>query len=258
MLTTDAVLVGLIDGPGDLADPSDVAVFSPSLLADERIGTSGSVLAIELADGVSVEELRQQLDSIPGGDRLRLERASIVTAETRSAVGTQALGLWILAGLAAVATIVALGQLIVRHTRLTDEDTSTLSALGAPRAQIVGETTGARRHHRGDRIGVGGLRGDERVGHFPFRFRAPCRAPPRLRDRSPRHLPRRPGARLGSRRLGRPDDACAAAQRRSIATSASSTASWRDATVRRWPPAYGSPTRPETRRPWHRGSGPRC
>ena len=141
MLTTDAVLVGLIDGPGDLNDASDVVVFSPSLLADERIGTSGSVLAIELADGVSVEELRQQLDSIPGGDRLRLERASIVTAETRSAVGTQALGLWILAGLAAVATIVALGQLIVRHTRLTDEDTSTLSALGAPRAQIVGETT---------------------------------------------------------------------------------------------------------------------
>ena len=141
MLVSDAVLVGLTDGPADLNDPADIAVFSPSLLADERIGTSGSVFGIALADGATVADLRQQLDTVEGGELLFVEPASFVSATTRSAVRAQAVGLWILAGLIAVATIVALGQLLVRHTRLANDESSILSSLGATNAHIVSETT---------------------------------------------------------------------------------------------------------------------
>jgi hypothetical protein len=141
MLVHDAVLVGLTDGPSDLNDPHDIAVFPPSLIDDERVGTSGSVIGVDLADGATVADLRQGLDSIERGELLRLDPASFVSAETRSAVGAQATGLWILAGLTAVATLVALGQLLVRHTRLSQEETSILSSLGATDGHIVGETT---------------------------------------------------------------------------------------------------------------------
>jgi hypothetical protein len=138
--TIDGVLVGLVDGPADLSDPTGTAVFPAALLDDPRIGTSGSVHAVDLADGASLDELRTQLDTIEGGDVLRLE-ADVIGPDTRRAVDAQALGLWILAGLASLVTIAALGQLLVRHVRLSAAETSVLSSLGATRAQIAAETT---------------------------------------------------------------------------------------------------------------------
>jgi hypothetical protein len=137
--TLDGVLVGLIDGPADLSDPTGVAVFGTSLLDDARIGTSGSVHAVDLVDGASIDELRAQLDTIDGGDVLRLERDAVIGPETRRAIETQALGLWILAGLAGLVTIAALGQLLVRHARLSAAETSVLSSLGATRIQVAAE-----------------------------------------------------------------------------------------------------------------------
>ena len=99
------------------------------------------MIGIDLADGATVADLREGLDSIEGGELLVVEPASFVGAETRSAVGAQAVGLWILAALTAVATIVALGQLLVRHTRLGNEERSILSSLGVTNAHIVSETT---------------------------------------------------------------------------------------------------------------------
>jgi hypothetical protein len=138
--TIDGVLVGLVDGPGDLSDPTGTAVFAPSLLDDARIGTSGSVHGIDLVDGASIDELRAQLDTIDGGDVLRLDPDAVIGPETRRAIDAQALGLWILAGLAGLVTIAALGQLLVRHARLSAAETSVLASLGATRIQVAGET----------------------------------------------------------------------------------------------------------------------
>ena len=138
--TLDAVLVGLIGGPSDPYDTTGIAVFGISLLDDKRVGTSGSVHAVDLAEGASIDELRAQLDTIDGGELLRLETETAIPSETRRAIDGQALGLWILTGLAGLVTIAALGQLVVRHVRLSGADASVLSSLGATRVQVAGET----------------------------------------------------------------------------------------------------------------------
>ncbi len=138
--TLDGVLVGLVDGPADLSDPTGTVVFGTSLLDDAQIATGGSVYGIELADGATVDELRAQLDTIDGGDVLRLDPSAVIGPETRRAVHDQAVGLWILAALAGLVTVAALGQLLVRHARLSAGETSALSSLGATRSQVAGET----------------------------------------------------------------------------------------------------------------------
>jgi hypothetical protein len=139
--TVDSVLVGLTDGPTHLFDATGTAVFDRSLLDETEVATAGSVYGIDLAQGTSIEELREQLDTIDGGDLLRFE-AGVIGPEVRRAIDAQALGLWILAGLAGLVTIAALGQLLVRHARLAASETSTLSSLGATRLQVTGETAG--------------------------------------------------------------------------------------------------------------------
>jgi hypothetical protein len=140
--TVDSVLVGLIDGPGHLFDPTGIVVFPRALLDDPRIATTGSEYMIDLTDGASIDELRQQLDTIDGGDLVRLEPAAPFAPDIRRAIDAQALGLWILAALAALVTTAVLGQLLVRHSRLSAQETSTLLSLGATRLQIAGETAG--------------------------------------------------------------------------------------------------------------------
>jgi len=138
--TLDAVLVGLIDGPGELSDPTGMVVFGLSLLDQAPIGTSGSVHSVALADGASIDELRTQLDTIAGGNLLRLVPEQVIAPEVRRAIDAQALGLWVLAVLAGLVTIATLGQLLVRHARLSATETSILSSLGATRSQVAGET----------------------------------------------------------------------------------------------------------------------
>ena len=199
---SDAVLVGLTDGPADLNDPADIAVFSPSLLADERIGTSGSVFGIALADGATVADLREQLHSVEGGERLFVEPASFVSAETRRAVRAQAVGLWILAGLTAVATIVALGQLLVRHTRLANDESSILSSLGATNAHIVSETTARAAAVVVIAAPLAVCAATAASGIFPFGFVRRVEPSPGLGRRRSRHGPWCAPARRGSGRRG--------------------------------------------------------
>jgi putative ABC transport system permease protein len=137
--TLDATLVGIIDGPSDLSDPTPIAIFSPALLDDARIAFAATLMAIGLRDGSSVTQLREDLDTISQGALLRLEAATIVSPETRNAVGTQALGLWILAGIGAVGAIAALGQILLRHVRLQADERLSLSSLGYSTPQVLGE-----------------------------------------------------------------------------------------------------------------------
>ena len=204
--TLDAVLVGLIDGPADLTEPTGIAVFDRSLIDDEpRIATSGSVFAIDLVDGATIEQLREQLDTI-GGEVLRLEPSAVIGPETRRTIDAQALGLWILTAFAGLVTTAALGQLLVRHARLAASEKSTLSSLGATRLQVVGETVARAGVIAAVAVALAAVLAMSASGIFPVRLRPPGRArswAPRRRPR-PRRRWRRPRPR--DPRLGGRDD----------------------------------------------------
>ena len=253
--TLDGVLVGLIDGPADLSDPTGIAVFAARCST-----TSGSARPApsyahrSRRRRVRSSELRQQLDTIDGGDLLRLEPAAVIGAETRRAVDAQALGLWILAGLAGVVTIAALGQLLVRHTRLSVTETSILSSLGATRLQVVGETVARAGVIAAVAVALAAVLAMTASGIFPFGFVRRVEPDPGLHGDA---LVLGVGAarpRPRARRLGGGDDpvpplgvAESSARRRRCRRGAmSDDAPWR--------PASGSPSRPATRRRSCRGS----
>jgi hypothetical protein len=69
-------------------------------------------MAIGLREGRTIEGLHAELDTLPQGDLLRLETATLVGEESRHAVGTQAPGLWLVAGVGAVATVAVQGAAV--------------------------------------------------------------------------------------------------------------------------------------------------
>ena len=137
----DAVLVGMFDAAALLDDPSAISVFSPALLDDERIGMSGTVIGLELEDGVSLEDIRALVGTLPQPEVFTLSNAALVSADARTAVRGQSFGLWLLAGIGAVVTIAAIGQLVARSVRLDTDEVISLSALGYDRRQVVAESS---------------------------------------------------------------------------------------------------------------------
>jgi hypothetical protein len=137
----EGVLVGVIDGPDDLDDPTPTAVFGVGLL-DEDIGVVTTLMAVRLAPGASRDDLRAHLDALPDGSDLALGAGPIVSTTVRNAVAAQAEGLWVIALVAVVAGIAALGQILSRHARVPELERRRLVALGASRGHIVGEAVG--------------------------------------------------------------------------------------------------------------------
>jgi ABC-type antimicrobial peptide transport system permease subunit len=178
----DAVLVGLLDAPVLPGGSSEaITVFSPALLADEVIGTSGTVIGLELDEGVSLADLRAQLGALPEPEVFTLEAAALVSAEARTAVRGQSVGLWVLAGIAAAVAIVAIGQLLARSVRLAPDEVSALSALGYSRRQLLGESS-----LRAAIVVVSGLvlavaGAMSASGLFPFGFTRPLEPDPGVR-----------------------------------------------------------------------------
>jgi hypothetical protein len=136
----DAVLVGILEKPALLDDSSGIAVFSPALLDDGRIGVGGTVIGLELEDGMSLDDLRAQVGTLPRPEEFTFKEMALVSADTRTAVRGQSLGLWLLAGIAAAVTIAAMGQLVARSVRHGVDEASSLSALGYDRKQMVTES----------------------------------------------------------------------------------------------------------------------
>jgi FtsX-like permease family len=139
--TIEGVLVGVTDGPASLEDPTNPgAFFSPALLHDPHIGVSTTIMSVGLAAGTDLDAFRAELDTLPGSDSLSLEQGALVSATLRQAIDAQALGLWALSAVAAVAAIVVLAQLITRQVRLSDADHTKLSSIGYVDGQMVGES----------------------------------------------------------------------------------------------------------------------
>ena len=137
--TSKVTLVGIIDGPADLNDPTPLALVPASLL-DSDVGVSATQMSVGLRPGTDLAALRTQLDTLPDGQALSLKPALLVSADVRTAVEGQARGLWLITAVAGLAAIVALGQLITRSIRLSADERPRLEALGFGRLQVLAES----------------------------------------------------------------------------------------------------------------------
>jgi len=138
----DVVLVGIVDGPTELDDPSPLVIMPLSLLDDAEVGVATTIMSVRLRPGTDLAAFRTQLDALPGGDTLSLEPGEVISDEIRTAVRGQALGLWLLAAIGAVAAVAVLGQLISRSVRLTADERPSLAALGFSKGQLLAESVG--------------------------------------------------------------------------------------------------------------------
>lgn len=134
-----ATLVGVIAGPADLQDGSQVAVFPPSLLDRGDVGTAATISLASLAPGSTIADMRRELNRLPNGDQFQLDKATWVPPEVRAAVNAQGQGLLIFAAIFVVAAVVVLGQLLSRQLRLLDDERQALLSLGFSRLQLTGE-----------------------------------------------------------------------------------------------------------------------
>jgi FtsX-like permease family len=138
--TVEGVLVGVTDGPASLDDQTPGAFFSPALLQNPQIGVKVTIMSVGLAAGTDLDAFRAQLDTLPASDSLSLEQGVLVSAALRKALDAQALGLWALTAVAAVAAVIVLAQLITRQVRLSDADHTKLSSIGYVDGQMVEES----------------------------------------------------------------------------------------------------------------------
>lgn len=137
--TFDATLVGVLDGPAGLSDDYALALFPSSLLDAGDIGISASIASVVLEPGSGIDDLRAQVADLPDSDQLSVERATPIDDDVRAAVSAQGQGLTVLAAIAAVTTIIVLGQLLSRQYRLADGERVVLSSLGLTRTQLLVE-----------------------------------------------------------------------------------------------------------------------
>lgn len=144
--TLTAQLVGIIESPAQIQDPTPTVIFSHALLAVQgdggALGLSQSNIAVDLRDGVDVSDLRQQLNSLPGSESLAIGSGNLVDDDLRKAVNTQAVGLWILAAIGAAAAMMLLGQLVLRMAQVTDVERERLTSIGVTNRGILAESLG--------------------------------------------------------------------------------------------------------------------
>ena len=68
---------------------------------------------------------------------MRLDAGRVISPEIRNAVDAQSQGLWIMAAVLAIATLIALGQLLTRHVRLPEHDRIPMTAIGFTQRQLT-------------------------------------------------------------------------------------------------------------------------
>ncbi|MGI9119041.1 MAG: ABC transporter permease [Acidimicrobiales bacterium] len=137
--TLPATLVGVIEGPSDLQEPTPTALFPPSLLEVGDVGVATTVGVVSLESGSTLDDLRSQLDALPGGEVFGLDTAEWVPADVRSAVSTQGLGFAVVAAIVAIAAIAVVGQLLSRQVRLPEAVRLAMSSIGLTRGQLVAD-----------------------------------------------------------------------------------------------------------------------
>jgi ABC-type lipoprotein release transport system permease subunit len=136
----DATLVGVIDGPASLENPESMSLFSPAALDIPGYGVALSAIVVGLTPGTTVDDLRDEVATLPDSDDLTTAPAELISNEMQEAFRVQARGTWLLAIVAAVAAIAVLAQVITRQLRSTETERQRLTALGFTERQVMFES----------------------------------------------------------------------------------------------------------------------
>jgi ABC-type antimicrobial peptide transport system permease subunit len=137
-------IVGIVRRPGDLGDADSgggIVVLTPAFNRAyfDRIGNYGVYLDVRTshgaADVASVFAAARPIFATSGG--LSLLGSAEDTRGVQSAINVLTLALWILAGVAALAGVVAIGIVLTREIALASVDHETLRSLGITRTQRV-------------------------------------------------------------------------------------------------------------------------
>ena len=136
----DAELVGIIDAPEGLENRYTAAFVSPGIFDAEPVVSGMTIMSVRLEPGATTEELRAELDRLPNGTSLTVAPGRIVAASIRGAVDAEARGIWLMAAVAAIGAVVALGQILSRQVRVADVERRPLQAVGSTSGQLAGES----------------------------------------------------------------------------------------------------------------------
>jgi len=176
----DGVLVGVIDSPESLQDQYTTLVFSPSLLRED-IGLGQTITSVRLDPEVSRAQLRKEIDGLPGGDQFSVDPGQLVSSDVSTAIDAQARGIWLMAAVAAVGAVIALGQVLSRHAQLSAAEREPLGAVGYTRGQLAGEAMGRAAIPAAAGIVLGMVAATAVSGRFPAGFVRPIEPHPGLR-----------------------------------------------------------------------------
>jgi hypothetical protein len=127
--TIDATLVGIIQAPDAMEQTHRFMVF-PAALLQSDIALGETLVTVDLQPSVTAAQFRVALDALPDGSSLRLTTDPLISHDIRRAVDGQAQGTWIIAAVAALAALIALGQLLTRHVRLSEAERVPLVSMG--------------------------------------------------------------------------------------------------------------------------------
>jgi hypothetical protein len=177
--SVDGVLVGIVDQPETLETNYTTAIFSKALF-NEVLGGE-TLMSVRLDPGTTLTNLRSELDGLPDGGALTLDKGSVVSPSVRNAVDTLARGIWLLAAVVAVAGVVALGQMLARHARLAETERRPLTALGSTSGELAAETLSRGVIPAIVGIAVGMVIAVLASGLFPAGFARPIEPNPGLR-----------------------------------------------------------------------------
>ena len=132
--TFDAELVGIIDAPEALENRYTAAFLVARAVRRRAGGVRPDPHVRSAWSPVSTAEgLRAELDGLPDGTSFTMEPGRIVAESIRGAVDAQARGIWLMAAVAAIGAVIALGQILSRHVRLADIERRPLQAVGSTR-----------------------------------------------------------------------------------------------------------------------------
>ncbi len=126
-----ATLVGITETPADFDDPSASMVFSRSFLrVHPTVGVVQTIIAARLEAGTDPATVMDAVHRLPNGADAYPIQSRIVSVDARRAVRFQVTSLWLVTAIAAIAVAVVVAQLTGRMLRMTDDERSSLAAVG--------------------------------------------------------------------------------------------------------------------------------